>query len=190
MHLAAVADLPGPDFSAIFFAEVGAYHRRFRDSACEYRTSVRELVEQSSAFTAVHGYLEAQRRRVRVTAEWEEWFSRHGVDVILEPATPTTAPQRGTGYDSGHLAGQGDPLIRLTAAWNVTGFPVASLPGGLGRVSGLPVGLSLIAPRGADARVLQIGIDVQEHALPPPGIVRPVPGPPDAGAVPRPADAG
>ena len=85
VQLAAVADLPGPDLSAIFFAEVGAYHRRHQDSASHYRTSIREFVGQSSAFTDVHGYLDAQGRRARVTAEWEDWFSRHGVDVILEP---------------------------------------------------------------------------------------------------------
>ena len=57
--------------------------------------------------------------------------------------------------------------------WNATGFPVASLPGGFGRDSRLPVGISVIGPRGADARVLQIGIDLQEHALHPPGIADP-----------------
>jgi Asp-tRNA(Asn)/Glu-tRNA(Gln) amidotransferase A subunit family amidase len=71
-------------------------------------------------------------------------------------------------------------MIRLTATWNATGFPVASLPGGLGRRTGLPAGLSLIAPRGADTRVLQIGIDLQEHALPPLGPIGPrAPGGPD-----------
>ena len=49
-----------------------------------------------------------------------------------------------------------------------TGFPVAALPAGLGARSGLPVGVSLIGPRGAEADVVQAGIDLQEHALAPP----------------------
>jgi aspartyl-tRNA(Asn)/glutamyl-tRNA(Gln) amidotransferase subunit A len=173
IELPAVAELPGPDFSAILLSEAAAYHLRpFRPDA-GYRTSVREFVEQSQAFTAVDAYLQAQRRRARVTAEWEEWFSAHGVDAILEPTTFATAPLRGSGYDSGQAAGQGDLLIRLTATWNVTGFPVATMPAGLGSRSGLPVGLSLIGPRGAEARVLQIGIDLQAHALPPLAAVQP-----------------
>jgi Asp-tRNA(Asn)/Glu-tRNA(Gln) amidotransferase A subunit family amidase len=49
----------------------------------------------------------------------------------------------------------------------MTGFPVAALPAGIGGRSGLPVGVSLIAPRGREAELLAIGIDLQEHALPP-----------------------
>ena len=87
------------------------------------------------------------------------------VDVVLEPTTKCTAPPRGDGYDSGRLGGEGDPLIELTAHWNVTGFPVAALPAAVGAGAGCRSGISLIAPRGAEARVLQIGIDLQEHAL-------------------------
>jgi aspartyl-tRNA(Asn)/glutamyl-tRNA(Gln) amidotransferase subunit A len=172
----AVADLPEADFSTILLSEVAAYHRRYRDAAAGYRTSVREFIDESWAHTQVASYLDAQQRRAEVTAGWEAWFTRHGIDVILEPTTPITAPERGPGYESGHPAGQGDPLITLTAAWNATGFPVASLPGGLGRHSRLPAGISVIGPRGADARVLQIGIDLQEHALHPPGIAVPAAG--------------
>ena len=124
-------------------------------------------------FTAAAPYLAAQQRRAEVTAGWEEWFAQHGVDALLEPSVCGTAPPRVGSYDSGQSAGDGDLMIRLTATWNVTGFPVASLPGGLGRRTGLPVGLSLAAPRGADTRLLQIGIDLQEHALPPLGPVEP-----------------
>jgi aspartyl-tRNA(Asn)/glutamyl-tRNA(Gln) amidotransferase subunit A len=56
----------------------------------------------------------------------------------------------------------------MTFAWNLTGFPVAALPAGLGARSGLPVGVSLIGPRGAEAAVVQAAIDLQEHALAPP----------------------
>ena len=52
----------------------------------------------------------------------------------------------------------------------MTGFPVAALPAGIGSRSGLPVGVSLIAPRGAEARVVQAAIDLQQHALAPPGV--------------------
>jgi aspartyl-tRNA(Asn)/glutamyl-tRNA(Gln) amidotransferase subunit A len=41
------------------------------------------------------------------------------------------------------------------------------MPAGIGSRSGLPVGVSLIAPRGAEAPLVQAAIDLQEHALPP-----------------------
>jgi aspartyl-tRNA(Asn)/glutamyl-tRNA(Gln) amidotransferase subunit A len=167
VELVAPDDLSEDDTSAILFSEVAAYHARHAGAEDGYRISIREFVELSRTFTAVDAYLHAQAARVRMTAEWEAWFSEHRVDVVLEPTTKCTAPIRGTGYDSGHLGGEGDPLIELTATWDFTGFPVAAMPAGIGDRSGMPVGISLIAPRGAEARVLQIGIDLQEHALHP-----------------------
>ena len=176
VHRPAAAGLAEADFSAILLCEAAAYHRRYRGAEAGYRTSVREFIAGSRACTQVASYLDAQQRRAEITASWEAWFTGHGIDVILEPSTPVTAPERGPGYESGHPAGQGDPLITLTAAWNATGFPVASLPGGFGRHSRLPVGISVIGPRGADSRVLQTGIDLQQHALPPPAITDPAAG--------------
>jgi aspartyl-tRNA(Asn)/glutamyl-tRNA(Gln) amidotransferase subunit A len=79
-----------------------------------------------------------------------------------------TARPRGDGYDPGHLGGEGDPLIALTATWNFTGFPVATLPAALGRESSLPVGISLIAPHDGEPVIVQAAIDLQERELPPP----------------------
>lgn len=167
--------LSDDDFSAILMAEAGAYHRRFAGQEALYRASLRDFAASSTSFSDLDAYLRAQRHRARVTTAWEDWFAANRVDVVLEPATPVTAPLRGAGYDAGQAAGPGDPLILLTATWNVTGFPVATMPAGLGARSGLPVGISLIGPRGTEARVLQIGIDLQTHVLhplpaaPPPG---------------------
>jgi len=171
--LPAAPDLTGPELNTVLLTEAGSYHRRHRDAATRYRASIGEFVAASNDFTAAAPYLAAQQRRDQITAGWEEWFAQHEVDALLEPSVCGTAPPRGGGYDPGQPAGDGDLMIRLTATWNATGFPVASLPGGLGRRTGLPVGVSLAAPRGADTRLLQIGIDLQEHALPPLGPVEP-----------------
>ncbi len=173
--LPAAPDLTGPELNTVMMTEAGAYHQRHRDAAAQYRVSIREFAAACDEHTAAAPYLAAQARRAELTAAWENWFAQHEVDALLEPSVCGTAPPRGRGYDSGQLGGDGDLMIRLTAAWNATGFPVASLPGGLGRRTGLPAGISLIAPRGADTRVLQIGIDLQEHALPPLGPVEPRP---------------
>jgi aspartyl-tRNA(Asn)/glutamyl-tRNA(Gln) amidotransferase subunit A len=171
--LTAAPDLTGPELNTVLLTEAGTYHRRHRDAATRYRASIGEFVAASDDFTAAAPYLAAQQRRAEVTAAWEDWFAQHDVDALLEPSVCGTAPPRGRGYDPDQPAGDGDLMIRLTATWNATGFPVASLPGGLGRRTGLPAGVSLAAPRGADTRLLQIGIDLQEHALPPLGPVEP-----------------
>ena len=78
---------------------------------------------------------------------------------MLEPTLPLVPYGRGPGYDRGHAGGPGDPMIALTALWDMTGMPVASLP-----VS-WEVGVSLIAQRGREAELIAAAIDLQEHAL-------------------------
>jgi aspartyl-tRNA(Asn)/glutamyl-tRNA(Gln) amidotransferase subunit A len=161
-------ELPGSDLSAILLTEMWVYHRAFADRADRYRPAIREIVEAASTATDAVAYLDAQQRRAAFTAEWEDWFARHGVDLVLEPTSALVAQVRGEGYDPGHAGGEGDPLIAFTSTWDLTGFPVATLPAGVGRRSGLPVSVSLIAPRGAEEPLVQAAIDLQEHALAPP----------------------
>jgi aspartyl-tRNA(Asn)/glutamyl-tRNA(Gln) amidotransferase subunit A len=151
--------------STIFLTEMGAEHVPHAARAEHYRASIRALVDVAAPFTDARRYLAAQANRARFTAAWEEWFEAEAVDVVLEATVPPVAQVRGTGYDPSHMGGEGDPLIALTQTWNLTGFPVAALPSGVGSRSGLPVGVSLIAPRGREALVTQTAIDLQQHAL-------------------------
>ena len=50
-------------------------------------------------------------------------------------------------------------MIALTALWDMTGMPAVSLP------VTWSVGVSLIGPRGREAALTQVAIDLQEHAL-------------------------
>ncbi|HVW19504.1 MAG TPA: amidase family protein, partial [Solirubrobacteraceae bacterium] len=154
-----------PSYSAIMFAEVAEHHDAYADRRDRYRTSIREFVEVADGFRSAEAYIAAVRAREGSTAAWESWFAEHRVDVLLEPTCPSTAPARGHGYDSGNLGGETDPLIMLTHTWNHVGFPAVALPAGMGARTGLPVGVSLVAPRGREAPLLQIAIDLQEHAL-------------------------
>ena len=150
------------DLSTVLFTDTWAYHAQHADRAEHYRPAIAEFLEVARDFTAAEPYLAAQRRRDEGTAAWEEWFAARDIDLVLEPTLPIVPYGRGPGYDRDHAGGAGDPMIALTATWDMTGMPVAALP------VTWQAGVSLIAPRGREATLLQAAIDLQEHALPVP----------------------
>ena len=162
---ARVIDAPAPwtfawdDLSVILLTEVWAYHRQHAGGHDRYRPALAEFVEVAANFVDAVPYLAAQARRAEGAARWERWFVEQGVDAVLEPTLPIVPYERGPGYDRGHAGGPGDPMIALTALWDMTGMPVAALP------VTWEAGVSLIAPRGGEAAVTQAAIDLQEHAL-------------------------
>lgn len=161
-------ELPGEAMSAVLLAEMAVLHRQYADRVDHYRPAIGELVDATRTASDAATYIRAQERRAAFTAEWENWFADHDVDLVLEPTVPLVAHLRGKGYERGHAGGEGDPLIAFSSTWDLTGFPVAALPAGVGRRTGMPVSISLVAPRGAESPLVQAAIDLQEHALPPP----------------------
>jgi len=167
VDLPAAPDLAGDELNTIFVAEMASHHARYADARDLYRASIITLVDLGAQFSEASAYIEAQTKRVAMTAAWEAWFAEHRIDALLDPTVPMPAEPRGHGYDPSHLGGDGDPWIAFTATWDLAGFPVAALPAGLGERSGLPVGVSLVAPRGRERVVAQLGIDLQAGELPP-----------------------
>jgi aspartyl-tRNA(Asn)/glutamyl-tRNA(Gln) amidotransferase subunit A len=159
VQLAAPWTLDWNDLNSILLTEAWAYHSEHRDLHERYRPAIAEFMEAARNFAAAPPYPAAQQRRARGAASWEQWFRSEGVDFVLEPTLPIVPYERGPGYDRGHAGGPGDPMIALTALWDMTGMPVAALP-----VS-WEVGVSLIAPCGHEAPLIQAAIDLQEHAL-------------------------
>jgi aspartyl-tRNA(Asn)/glutamyl-tRNA(Gln) amidotransferase subunit A len=149
------------DLLIVLMADAWQYHSRHADRHELYRPAIAEFVEIASSFTDAQAYMGAQQRRAEGTALWEDWFAANGVDAVLEPTLPIVPYERGPGYDRGHAGGPGDPMIALTALWDMTGMPVVTLP------AKWNVGISLIAPRGHEAPLTQIALDLQEHSLPP-----------------------
>jgi aspartyl-tRNA(Asn)/glutamyl-tRNA(Gln) amidotransferase subunit A len=151
----------GLTFLDVVCTEMLVYHRRFDDRRDLYRPSIRGFVEYGERRAmGAEEYVSAQVRRAELTASWLDWFACHRVDALLEPTVPIVAHPRGDGYDE---AFTDVAEISLTHYWNWTGFPVAALPSGVGRRSGLPVGVSLIGPTHADWDVLAAGVALQSH---------------------------
>jgi aspartyl-tRNA(Asn)/glutamyl-tRNA(Gln) amidotransferase subunit A len=154
------------DFYLAVGVEVWSYHEQFAGEADSYRPFLRELMGGVSQAGPAAEYVRVQRRRAQLTAAWERWMADEHIDLLLEATVPVPAPLRTVGYEP--VLPTPDPLILLTFTWNMTGFPVVALPAGVGSRSGLPVGISLIAPRGHEAPLVQAGIDLQQQELSPP----------------------
>jgi Asp-tRNA(Asn)/Glu-tRNA(Gln) amidotransferase A subunit family amidase len=149
------------DFFDLVLTEMLVYHRRFDDRRDGYRPSNRGRLEHAEqrAMTAEE-YIALQAGRTDDTNAWCDWLAEHRIDAIVEPTIPIVAPSRGRGYDE--VFGDVEDLS-LTHYWDWTGFPVVSLPSGVGKHSGLPVSVSLIAAPGTDWDLLDWGAALQEE---------------------------
>jgi aspartyl-tRNA(Asn)/glutamyl-tRNA(Gln) amidotransferase subunit A len=94
-------------------------------------------------------YLKAQRVRQLITADFKRAFGE--VDVLVGPTSPTAAFRIG--------AKTADPITMYlndiyTIGANLAGLPALSVPCGF--VAGLPVGLQIVGPHFAEARILNV----------------------------------
>ncbi|MDR1386795.1 MAG: Asp-tRNA(Asn)/Glu-tRNA(Gln) amidotransferase subunit GatA [Propionibacteriaceae bacterium] len=104
-------------------------------------------------------YGSAQKTRTLIIEDFAAAFEQ--VDVLVSPATPTTAFKLGERVD--------DPLAMYkadlcTIPSNLAGNAAASFPIGLSPQDGLPVGLQVMAPPLADDRLYRVGAAL-ERAL-------------------------
>jgi aspartyl-tRNA(Asn)/glutamyl-tRNA(Gln) amidotransferase subunit A len=138
-------------------AEATTVHRRmgfFPERAVEYGDDVRRRLEQGAEVRAEDYAAAAQAKRI-IDAVFETALA--SVDAILAPTTPVTATPIG---ESGvTIDGEREPvrsaLIRLNRPANISGLPSITVP--CARTPGrLPIGLQIIAPLFAEARLLQI----------------------------------
>lgn len=84
-------------------------------------------------------------------------------DLLALPTVPVVAPPLGARSIpvNGHELDARAVLLSMTSAWGVLGLPAISVPAGT--VDGLPVGLQLVGPPGAEERLLTAA----EQLLPP-----------------------
>jgi aspartyl-tRNA(Asn)/glutamyl-tRNA(Gln) amidotransferase subunit A len=108
---------------------------------------LREVCEQGARYSALD-YLEATAVRAVVGKAMGEFHERY--DLLVTPTIPIPAFEAGIESPTG---GRWTEWTPFTYPFNMTQQPAASLPCGL-TSSGLPVGLQVVGPRHADARVL------------------------------------
>jgi Asp-tRNA(Asn)/Glu-tRNA(Gln) amidotransferase A subunit family amidase len=153
-------ELSLPVGSTTFVVEGAAAMERAIVADAPMAASTRISFEVGRGISAVT-FVKAQRARALIVRDFEAAF--RDVDVIVTPTTATTAPR----YD-----GAGDELdeakinamIGFTMAQNLTGMPATSVPCGYDG-DGMPVGLQIIGPMGADWLTLAVAAAV-EHVTP------------------------
>ena len=148
-------------------AEASAVHARWiRSRPRDYGPDVRTRL-QLGALVGGPDYVLAQRMRARIRAAMERVFA--DVDLLLLPTTPITAPvvgERTVRWRSREEPVDG-ALVRLTAPFNLTGLPALSVP--FGAAAGLPIGVQVVGPWNAEARLLAVGRLIEELAAEQPG---------------------
>jgi aspartyl-tRNA(Asn)/glutamyl-tRNA(Gln) amidotransferase subunit A len=108
---------------------------------------LREVREQGARFSALE-YLEATATRAAVGRTMGEFHERY--DLLVTPTMPIPAFAAGVESPTG---GRWTAWTPFTYPFNMTQQPAATLPCGF-TSAGLPVGLQIVGPRHADARVL------------------------------------
>ena len=106
-----------------------------------------DLLLRTASHTTEDAYRAALRRRQELRPRAAQVYQ--GIDVLLTPAAAFTAPATTPPVDTpeGELEGL------FTGVFNVTGDPALVLPCGWDG-DGLPIGIQLSAPRGADMPLL------------------------------------
>ncbi|OAK61680.1 hypothetical protein A3K87_20545 [Variovorax paradoxus] len=105
--------------------------------------------------------------RPRMQAAYRNCFARHDIAALVFPTSPLTAARIGEDVQvtlCGRPTSAFSAYIRNTGPAGMAGLPAVSLPIGLTR-DGLPAGLELTGPEGADSLLLALALGV-ESALP------------------------
>ena len=143
---AALTEIAGT-FDDILLWEAWQVHRDQVEGHPErYGPETLRLLRAASAVNE-DAYQAALRRRTGLLPGAAQVYE--GIDVLITPAAPFTAPATTPPVDTpeGELEGL------FTAVFNVTGDPALVLPCGWD-TDGLPIGIQLSAPRGADMPLL------------------------------------
>jgi len=130
------------------------FGQAWRRSPDRFDADIGAQIELGFAVTGAR-IAELLRLRERQHASLTEFFAQH--DALLCPVSPVEAWPIGLSGppEIGGLPAGPRGHAAYTPLFNYTSVPAISLPCGSGR-NGLPVGLQIVGPRFADARVMQL----------------------------------
>lgn len=144
-------------------AEPSTVHDGWIDSRDgDYGRDVREQLIAGRTFTATE-YLHAQRYRTYLRRQFDTAFE--GLDAILTPTLPFTAPRMGE--DSVRIGDRMESTLtgnmRYTSLPSLTALPALSFPIGFDR-DGLPIGAQLIGAARQELTILSLAHGFQRDS--------------------------
>ena len=129
----------------------------------QFGPDVLALLDQGRLLPATD-YIHAQRLRKQMQREFARVWS--GVDCLIVPTTPNTAPR--VGDATVKIGGREEDVrlatTRLVRSINLLGLPALSIPCGLSG-AGLPVGLQIIGPAFDEALILRVGAAMEDGGV-------------------------
>lgn len=169
---AEVVNVPVPDIDqlnavarVILLAEASAALEPYLARRELFGADVLALLDQGRVLPATW-YVQAQRLRSKLVREFDDVWTR--ADVLIVPATPTTAPFIGAARID--VGGTEEDVrlatTRLVRAVNLLGIPALSVPCGSDE-RGLPVGMQILGPAFSEASLIRIGTALEP---PPPAL--------------------
>ena len=139
--------------ATVRLAEAYAYHAGFVDKTPNLYQAETLGRLRAGADVKSRDYILAQREVESVRRAGGQAYA--AVDVIVTPTTPIPPPLLAEGSDVAASTALTVRSIRNTSPFNVFGWPTISVPCGFTR-SGLPIGLQISGPNGADDVVLRL----------------------------------
>lgn len=141
-------------------ADLWLYHERYRDRAELYGRNFRQRAGQGRELSAVQ-YVRDKDAQADIRRRWLAVFER--VDLLALPANVAGAPPHG--QDFIEIDGQRLPIRTVMSGFNrvsnLTGFPALAMP--IGQTpEGLPIGIQLVGPPFAEARLLAVAAALEQ----------------------------
>jgi aspartyl-tRNA(Asn)/glutamyl-tRNA(Gln) amidotransferase subunit A len=154
----------GPVYLHLVLADAAAWHAETLERRpADYTPNVRIRLEMGR-YVLAEDYVRALRGREVIAREIDHALD--GRAALLCPTLPVPAPPLGavmvdvgTGAEPVRNA-----MLRLTQPFNVGRQPALTVPCGMTRAAGMPVGIQLAGASGHTSALLQIGLSV-ERAL-------------------------
>ena len=158
-----------PNYGFLSPAFVPRYLRSARDSAVrlvdpQRLTPAAKVLARLGQFVSPDAVATSRRRGEQWSADvTEEIFA--SVDVLMSPVMPSPADPAKR-FHSGHplrSAWRASQRTAYTTAWNVAGFPAASVPAGWTE-DGLPLAVQLVALPGRERMLIGLAAELQRSA--------------------------
>jgi Asp-tRNA(Asn)/Glu-tRNA(Gln) amidotransferase A subunit family amidase len=171
--------LPGLDelvatYRVIVGVEAHTTHQRWLAQRPEdYQPATAARLRAAAAYTAAD-YVTARRTRCRLAAELTARMLAERIDVLLLASTPLRATPIGAPQvdaPDGTRVEVVPALLSLTLPFNLLGWPAVSVPAP--DVTGLPIGIQVVAVRGAEQAVFAAGARIVTPGGPIPGTPAP-----------------